>query len=62
MAVQSLATDGFQEMKSLDLNVSNMAAMDSQVSSSVVKYHDLQSPGLLVGIGDGVLVTVGGMG
>jgi hypothetical protein len=59
---QSSYTDGFQLIKSVLLKVPNMADMRSQVSSIVVKYHAVQSPGLLVGMGLGVAVTVGGMG
>ena len=49
-------------MKLLFEKVPNRATMMSQSSLTVVRYQAVQSPGLPVPVGMGLVVTVGGIG
>jgi uncharacterized protein YwlG (UPF0340 family) len=59
---QSDHTPGFQLMKSALEKVPNMAAMELQVSDTVIGYHAMKLLAMPVWTSDGAVVTVGGMG
>jgi hypothetical protein len=62
MFEQSSQTVGFQEMRSAFDIVPNISTIKSQLSPCVVLYHAWQSLGIPVSTGDGLAVTVGGIG